>query len=72
VKNPVCRCDKPAVVRCAGCGRYFCAECNEEHQLEIVEEIEAADRLTGKGRYSTRYHWARRARGEESNETIII
>jgi hypothetical protein len=48
MKNPTCKCGQPATMRCAGCGRYLCAECNEEHQAEI----EAADALTDRGRHA--------------------
>jgi hypothetical protein len=54
VKNPTCKCGKPATLRCAGCGRYLCPACNEEHQAEIAEAIEAADALTDRGRHAPR------------------
>lgn len=73
MKNPVCsQCDRPAVSRCVGCGSYFCEKCWDEHQAEIAQAMEDADRLTSKGMHSPRERWTRRARGWDSDDPIII
>jgi len=72
MKNPTCECGRPAVVRCVGCGRYLCADCRDAHDEEIARAMEDADKATAQGRYSPRERWARRARGWDNDDPIII